>query len=155
MPMDAFDKQILTILQKDCTLSVSDIAEQVGLSTTPCWRRIQALEKSGIIQRRVAIASPDQLNVALSVFVMVKTNQHNQQWLNQFASFMADIPEVVECYRMSGDVDYLLRVVVPDMKAYDSFYKKLIADTEFADISSSFAMEEIKYTTELPTSYIK
>jgi Lrp/AsnC family transcriptional regulator len=152
--MDSFDKHILSILQKDCTLSTSDIAERVGLSTTPCWRRIQAMEKSGIITARVALADPEKLNVGLSIFVMVKTNQHNPAWLATFAKVAQDFPEIVEFYRMSGDVDYLLRVVVPDMKAYDRFYKELITKVDFSDISSSFAMEEIKYTTALPIDYI-
>ncbi|MEW6991226.1 Lrp/AsnC family transcriptional regulator [Colwelliaceae bacterium 6441] len=152
--MDAFDKKILTILQADCTLSVSDIAEQIGLSTTPCWRRIQAMEKSGIIKGRVALADPEKLNVGLTVFVMIKTNQHNPDWLKDFSQVSKDFPEISEFYRMSGEVDYLLRVVVSDMKAYDAFYKKLITQASFADISSSFAMEEIKYTTALPVDYI-
>ncbi len=152
--MDSFDKHILSILQKDCTLSTSDIAERVGLSTTPCWRRIQAMEKSGIIKARVALADPEKLNVALSIFVMVKTNQHNPDWLTTFAKVAGDFPEIVEFYRMSGEVDYLLRVVVPDMTAYDKFYKALITKVDFSDISSSFAMEEIKYTTALPIDYI-
>jgi Lrp/AsnC family transcriptional regulator len=152
--MDGFDKHILSILQKDCTLSTSNIAEQVGLSTTPCWRRIQALEKSGIIKARVALADPEKINVGLCVFVMIKTNQHNPVWLSRFADVAKEFHEIVEFYRMSGDVDYLLRVVVPDMKAYDKFYKSLITRVDFSDISSSFAMEEIKYTTALPVDYI-
>lgn len=152
--MDTFDKEILRILQLDCTLSVSDIAEQVGLSTTPCWRRIQAMEKSGIIRGRVALAEPEKLNVGLTVFVMVKTNQHNPQWLDKFSNTIKNIPEIMEFYRLSGDIDYLLRIVVPDMKAFDTFYKKLITQADFSDISSSFAMEEIKYTTQLPLDYV-
>ncbi len=152
--MDAFDKKILRILQQDSTLSVSHIAEQVGLSTSPCWRRIQAMEKSGIIKGRVALADPDKLNVGLTVFVMVKTNQHNPKWLAKFADIAMDFEEIVEFYRMSGEVDYLLKVVVPDMKAFDTFYKKLITEADFSDISSSFSMEEIKYTTALPVDYI-
>ncbi|WP_286269455.1 Lrp/AsnC family transcriptional regulator [Thalassotalea hakodatensis] len=152
--MDKFDKKILEILQQDCTLSVSDVAEKVGLSTTPCWRRIQTLEKKGIIKGRVALAEPEKLNVGLTVFVMIKTNQHNPQWLAAFGKIAKEFPEIIEFYRMSGEVDYLLRVVVSDMKAYDSFYKKLIDRASFADISSSFAMEEIKYTTALPVDYV-
>ncbi len=152
--MDTFDKNILKILQQDCTCSVSDIAERVGLSTTPCWRRIQAMEKSGIIKGKVALADPEKLNVGLTVFVMVKTNQHNLHWLDSFSNTIKDIPEIMEFYRLSGDVDYLLRIVVPDMKAFDAFYKKLITQADFSDISSSFAMEEIKYTTQLPLDYI-
>ena len=153
--MDKFDKKILKILQHDCTLSVSEVADQVGLSTTPCWRRIQAMEKSGVIKGRVALSDPEKLNVGLTVFVIIRTNQHNPEWLESFAEVAQDFPEIIEFYRMSGDVDYLLKVVVPDMKAYDVFYKKLINRASFADISASFAMEEIKYTTALPVSYIK
>jgi Lrp/AsnC family transcriptional regulator len=152
--MDTFDKDILAILQQDCTVSVSDIADQVGLSTTPCWRRIQAMEKSGVIKGRVALADPEKLNVGLTVFVMVKTNQHNPEWLDNFSNTIKEIPEIMEFYRLSGDIDYLLRIVVPDMKAFDTFYKKLITQANFSDISSSFAMEEIKYTTRLPLDYI-
>jgi len=152
--MDNFDKKILKILQSDCTQSVSDVASQVGLSTTPCWRRIQAMEKHGIIKGRVALADPEKLNVGLTVFVMIKTNQHNPEWLDDFSKISKDFPEISEFYRMSGEVDYLLRVVVSDMKAYDHFYKKLITQASFADISSSFAMEEIKYTTALPVEYV-
>jgi len=152
--MDTFDKKILRILQQDCTLSVSHIAEQVGLSTSPCWRRIQAMEKSGVIKGRVALADPDKLNVGLTVFVMVKTNQHNPKWLATFADIAVNFEEIIEFYRMSGDVDYLLKVAVPDMKAFDAFYKKLITEADFSDISSSFSMEEIKYTTALPVDYI-
>lgn len=152
--MDSFDKEILRILQLDCTLSVSDIADRVGLSSTPCWRRIQAMEKSGIIKGRVALADPEKLNVGLTVFVMVKTNQHNPKWLDNFSNTIKDMPEIMEFYRLSGDIDYLLRIVVPDMKAFDTFYKKLITQADFSDISSSFAMEEIKYTTRLPLDYI-
>ena len=152
--MDAFDKKILKLLQADCTQSVSEIASQVGLSTTPCWRRIQTMEKNGIIKGRVALADPEKLNVGLTVFVMIKTNQHNPDWLNDFSKVSKDFPEISEFYRMSGEVDYLLRVVVTDMKAYDAFYKELITKTDFSDISSSFAMEEIKYTTALPVDYI-
>ncbi len=151
--MDKFDKKILQILQQDCTAPVSEVASQVGLSTTPCWRRIQAMEKSGIIKGRVAIADPEKLNVGLTIFVMIKTNQHNPEWLKEFSKVADDFKEIVEFYRMSGDVDYLLRVVVPDMKAYDAFYNRLISRASFADISSSFAMEEIKYTTALPVEY--
>jgi Lrp/AsnC family transcriptional regulator len=152
--MDTFDKKILRILQEDCTQSVSEIAQQIGLSTTPCWRRIQTMEKSGIIKGRVALADPEKLNVGLTVFVMIKTNQHNPDWLIDFSKVSKDFPEISEFYRMSGEVDYLLRVVVSDMKAYDAFYKKLITQASFSDISSSFAMEEIKYTTALPVDYI-
>jgi len=152
--MDAFDKKILSILQKDCTTSVSDIAEQVGLSNSPCWRRIQTLEKSGVIKGRVALVDPEKVKVGLTVFVMVKTSHHNPEWLDQFTHIIKTFPEIMEFYRLSGDIDYLLRIVVPDMKAFDTFYKKLITQVDFFDISSSFAMEEIKFTTQLPLDYL-
>lgn len=152
--MDVFDKKILDILQQDCTLPVSQIAEQVGLSTTPCWRRIQSMEKAGVIKSRVAIVDPEKINVGLAVFVMVKTNQHNPDWLEKFSQSITEFPEIVEFYRLSGDIDYLLKIVVPDMKAFDKFYKRLITQADFSDISSSFAMEEIKNTTRLPVEYL-
>ena len=152
--MDTFDKKILDILQQDCTLPVSQVAEQVGLSTTPCWRRIQAMEKSGVIKSRVAIVDPEKINVGLAVFVMVKTNQHNPEWLEKFSHSITEFPEIIEFYRLSGDIDYLLKIVVPDMKAFDKFYKRLITQADFSDISSSFAMEELKNTTRLPVEYL-
>ena len=148
--MDRIDRQILTILQKDASLPVADVARKVGLSVTPCWRRIQKMEEDGIIRGRVALLSAPKLGMGMSVFVGIRTDQHNVTWLEQFATIVSAMPEVVEFYRMSGDVDYLLRVVVPDMASYDVFYKKLISSIKLKDVSSSFAMEEIKYTTALP-----
>lgn len=151
--MDAIDKKILTHLQEDATLSVADLAQRVGLSTTPCWRRIQKLDSAGVIRKRVALLDGETLNVGVTVFVSVRTDQHSAEWLNQFAAAVQDMPEVVEFYRMSGDIDYLLRVVVPDIGAYDRFYKRLIERVPLSDVSSSFAMEQIKYTTALPLDY--
>jgi len=151
--MDRYDRQILGILQEDATVPVAEIGEQVGLTSTPCWRRVQKLEESGIIRKRVALLDPAKLNVGVTVFVSVRTNQHNVKWLKTFHGLVASIPEVTEFYRMAGDTDYLLRVVVPDIAAYDAVYKKLIQGTELADVSSSFAMEQIKYTTALPLDY--
>ena len=153
--MDDIDRHILSCLQQDATQSVADVAERVGLSTTPCWRRIQILEREGIIKGRVALLDAGKLNVGVTVFVRLKTSQHNTEWMETFAKKVSDIPEVVEIYRMSGDVDYLLRVVVPDIAAYDHVYKRLVAAAEFFDVSSSFAMECIKSTTELPVRYAK
>ena len=154
MQLDAFDKKILTVLQEDAGLSNAEVAQRVGLSPTPCWRRIRALEEAGIIRRRVALLERRKLNIGVTVFVAVRTNQHNQEWLERFARAVDSIPEVVEFYRMAGEVDYLLRVVVPDIAAYDAFYKRLIAKIEIRDVSSSFAMEQIKYTTEMPLDYM-
>jgi Lrp/AsnC family transcriptional regulator len=134
---------------------VAAIAERVGLSPSPCWRRIQKLEEDGYIRGRVAVLDPDKLNVGVTVFVAVRTNQHDLAWLEKFAAAVRDFPEVVEFYRMSGDIDYLLRVVVPDIAAYDAFYKRLIQRVTLSDVSSSFAMETIKCTTALPVSYAK
>ena len=148
--MDPIDTKILQLLQKDTTLSTAAIAEQVGLSPTPCWRRIQNMEKAGIIRGRVALLDREKLNLGVDVFVTITTNQHNLKWLERFAEVIESMQEVVECYRMSGDVDYLLRVVVADIAAYDDFYKKLIEHTEITNVSSRFAMERMKYTTALP-----
>ena len=153
MQIDDIDRKILAILQADATVPVAAIAERVGLSATPCWRRIQKLEEAGVIQARVAVLDPEKLRVGVTVFVSVKTNQHDLGWLEKFATAVRDFPEVVEFYRMSGDVDYLLRIVVPDIAAYDAVYKRLIARIALADVSSAFAMEQIKYTTALPLSY--
>jgi len=151
--VDEFDKRILACLQKNASLPLAEIAERVGLSSTPCWRRIQNLEKAGVIDGRVALLDPAKLNVGVTVFVALKTSEHSQDWLETFAAHVDSIDEVVEFYRMSGDVDYMLRVVVPDIAAYDEVYKRLIAVGGLSDVSSSFAMERIKYTTELPLDY--
>jgi Lrp/AsnC family transcriptional regulator len=151
--MDPTDRAILACLQEDATMPVAEIARRVGLSSTPCWRRIQKLEEAKVIRARVALLDRQQLNVGVTVFVSVRTNQHSVAWLEKFAAAVADLPEVVEFYRMSGEVDYLLRVVVPDIAAYDRLYKKLIAKIELSDVSSSFAMEQIKSTTALPLDY--
>ncbi|MBI2317589.1 MAG: Lrp/AsnC family transcriptional regulator [Betaproteobacteria bacterium] len=151
--MDATDKKILALLQHDATTPVAAIAERVHLSQTPCWRRIQKLEEGGFIRKRVALLDAAKLNVGVTVFVSIKTNQHNQAWFERFNRAVTAIPEVVEFYRMSGEVDYLLRVVVPDIAGYDAVYRKLIQSVDLYDVSSSFAMEQIKFTTELPVGY--
>jgi Lrp/AsnC family transcriptional regulator len=151
--LDRMDRKILAILQKDCTLPVAEIGKQIGLSTTPCWRRIQKLEESGVIERRVALLDAKKVNAGVTVFVSISTSQHTQEWLDRFHAVIKDFPEVVEFYRMSGKVDYLLRVVVPDIERYDDFYKRLIAKIELSDVSSAFAMEQIKFTTTLPLDY--
>ena len=148
--MDKIDIHILELIQKDASLPVADIARKVGLSVTPCWRRIQKMEEDGIITKRVALLDPQKIGMGMSVFVGIKTDQHNAQWLGEFANAISAFPEVVEFYRMSGEVDYMLRVVVPDMAAYDVFYKKLIGQVGLKDVSSSFAMEQIKNITALP-----
>ncbi|AEE22816.1 transcriptional regulator, AsnC family [Glaciecola sp. 4H-3-7+YE-5] len=147
--MDRLDKEILRLLQDDATLSVNDIAERIGLSTTPCWRRIQNLEKQGVIKKRVALLDAEKLNLGMTVFVQIKAGQHDIDWLSQFAEHAAGIEQIVEFYRMSGEYDYMLKVVVADMKAFDIFYKKLVGGIQLSDVTSSFAMEQIKYTTAL------
>jgi Lrp/AsnC family transcriptional regulator len=151
--LDRMDKKILDILQNDCTLPVAEIGKRVGLSTTPCWRRIQKLEELGVILRRVAVLDAKKVNVGVTVFVSITTSHHTQDWLDRFHAALNEFPEVVEFYRMSGQVDYLLRVVVPDIERYDTFYKKLIGRIELSDVSSAFAMEQIKFTTALPLDY--
>jgi Lrp/AsnC family transcriptional regulator len=152
--MDRLDRKILRLLQEDSTLAVADLAKKVGLSTTPCWRRIQKMEEDGVIRGRVALLDPVKVNTKVTVFVSIRTNTHSIEWLKRFSEVVGEFPEVFEFYRMSGDVDYLLRVVVPDIAAYDAFYKRLITKIEIRDVSSVFAMEQIKYTTQLPLDYM-
>lgn len=148
--MDKLDREILRLLQVDATQSVSEIADKIGLSTTPCWRRIQNLEKQGVITKRVALLDAAKLDLNMTVFVQVKAGKHDSSWLTKFAGHAAGIEQVVEFYRMSGEYDYMLKVVVADMQAFDVFYKKLVGGIELSDVTSSFAMEQIKYTTALP-----
>ena len=148
--MDAIDRKILLTLQEDASLSVAEIGQRVGLSSTPCWKRIQRLEADGVIQKRVAIVDQDKVGLGISVFVSVETDDHSEGWLGGFAGAVSAMPEVMEFYRMAGDVDYMLRVVVQDMQAYDAFYKRLIAASPLKNVTSRFAMEKIKSTTELP-----
>jgi len=147
--MDNFDLKILGIMQRDASLSVGEIADRVALSKTACWRRIQKLEQTSVIRGKVALLNPDALNLGLTVYISVRTNQHNDQWVQQFNAVVEDIPEVLEVYRMSGDLDYLMKAVVSDMAGYDRLYKKLIV-VDLFDVSSSFVMETMKQTTELP-----
>lgn len=148
--MDPIDRKILALLQADASLSIAEIADRVGLSQTPCWKRIQKLETTGVIKGRVALLNGRKLNLGLTVFVQIRTKQHDDVWLSKFARAVTEMPEVVEVYRMAGDIDYMLRVVVRDTEAYDRFYKTLIKKVPLHDVSSSFAMEEIKFTTALP-----
>ena len=152
--MDRTDRKILSILQEDATMPVADIARRVGLSTTPCWRRIQKLEEDKVIERRVALLNPAKVNVGVTVFVSIRTDKHNAEWLKRFSEVISKMPEVVGFYRMSGQIDYLLKVVVPDIAAYDAVYKRLVSDIEIEDVSSTFAMERIKDTMTLPLDYM-
>jgi Lrp/AsnC family transcriptional regulator len=152
--LDAIDRELLSHLQRDADTPVAQIAEAVNLSTTPCWRRIQRLREERVITRQVALLDRGRLNVGVTVFVSVRTNLHSDAWFAQFHAAVQAIPEVVEFYRMSGDVDYLLKVLVPDIAAYDQVYKRLIKSADLFDVSSSFAMEELKFTTALPLDYM-
>ena len=153
--MDKLDRKILELLQKDGGLTAAELAERIGLSKAPCWRRIKRLEEQGVIKQTVALLNARSLNLGTSVFVTLKTANHSEAWFDRFVKAVRDIPEVVEIHRMSGDVDYLMRIVVPDIDAYDLVYKRLIASVEFKDVSASFALETIKYTTALPLNYMK
>ena len=148
--MDAIDRKILAVVQQDASLSVAEIGQRVGLSSTPCWKRLQKLEAEGVITRRVALIDPDKIGLGITVFVSVETGDHSQDWLRKFAETVSAMPEVMEFYRMAGDVDYMLRVVVRDMNSYDAFYKKLIETVALKNVTSRFAMERIKQTTALP-----
>lgn len=151
---DEADKKILRILQEDASLPVARIAERIGLSSTPCWNRIRRLEAEGFIRGRVALLDPERMNVGVTVFVRIRTSHHNYDWFERFAKAVEPIEEVVEFYRMSGDIDYLLRIVVPDIRSYDAVYRQLISAIDLSDVSSSFALETIKSTTRLPTRYV-
>src|SRR5687767_13540445 len=148
--MDNTDYKILAILQEDASLSVAEVASRVNLSQTPCWRRIQKLEDNGVIERRVAIVSPDAIGLGLSIFVEIETGDHSAEWLERFEAAVSDMPEAMEVYRMAGDVDYLLRIVVSDMAAYDAFYRRLIELVPLKNVTSRFAMERVKSTTAYP-----
>jgi Lrp/AsnC family transcriptional regulator len=148
--VDAIDKKILAVLQENAALSVAEIGSRVGLSSTPCWKRIQRLEADGVILRRVALVDQDHVGLGISVFVSIETGDHSQDWLDRFAKTVTAMPEVMEFYRMAGDVDYMLCVVVPDIAGYDAFYKRLIAAVSLKNVTSRFAMEKIKSTTALP-----
>ena len=144
--MDAIDRKILAVLQDDASLSVAEIGSRVGLSSTPCWKRIQRLEADGVIQKRVALVDQEKIGLGISI----ETGDHSQTWLDRFAETVGAMPEVMEFHRMAGDVDYMLRVVVPDIAGYDTFYKKLIGTVSLKNVTSRFAMQKIKSTTALP-----
>ncbi|MBP7566557.1 MAG: Lrp/AsnC family transcriptional regulator [Burkholderiaceae bacterium] len=151
--MDRKDQRILDLLQADARLSTSEIAERVSLSVTACWKRIQRLTEEGYIRQQVCLLDSKKIGLGVTVFVSVRTSHHDLAWLRKFAAGVRDMPEVTEFYRMSGNTDYLIKVVVPDIAGFDRVYKKLIQVAELFDVSSSFAMEEIKYTTALPLDY--
>ncbi len=152
--LDAIDCKILEILQQDAMVPVATLAEKVGLSSTPCWRRVRKLEDEGLISRRVALVNRRKANVPMTVFVGVKAPRHEAEWLDGFRAMIADVPEIVEAWRLTGETDYLLRIVVPDVDTYDAVYQRMIKKLEFSDMSASIAMEELKFTTAIPTKYI-
>ncbi len=152
--LDVVDRKILDILQADASVPIATIAEMVGMSTAPCWRRIKRLEGDGVITRRVALLSRRKTNVPMTVFVAVKAPRHAAEWLEEFRRLIAGIPEIVEAWRLTGEADYQLRIVVPDIETYDLVYQRMISRVEFSDISSAIAMEEMKYTTAIPTNYM-
>jgi len=148
--IDKTDQNILKYLQKDATMSLEAIAEKVGVSLNTCWRRVQALEKSGIIRGRVALLDQDKVGLPLTVFVSVRTDDHSQDWSDRFSNAAREIPQIVEFYRLAGNVDYLLKMTVASVSDYDKVYQSLISKVKISDVSASFAMERMKYTTELP-----
>ncbi len=152
--LDKFDCAILSALQGDATLSVAALSDKVGLSSTPCWKRLKRLEELGYIESRVAIVNRHKVGLPVTVFVSIKTTEHDEKWLNRFAAAVVALPEVQEFHRMSGDVDYLLKVVTTDIGGYDRFYKKLIKAANLSGVSSAFSMEQIKFTTALPLELI-
>ncbi|MDR5901891.1 MULTISPECIES: Lrp/AsnC family transcriptional regulator [Halomonas] len=150
MPIDSFDSKILDQLQRDASLSVAKIADRIGLSPTPCWRRIQRLEKEGFIERRVAVLNPEKLDLGLTVFVMIKTDKHNQAWLDRFQAATQALDEIIEVNRLAGEYDYLLKVITRDNQSFDAFYKRLISRIELSNVTSCFSMEHVKRTHALP-----
>ncbi|MDD7972352.1 Lrp/AsnC family transcriptional regulator [Roseinatronobacter alkalisoli] len=150
MRIDDFDKKILVTLQSDGNMSVAKVADVVGLSATPCWRRIQRLEKEGYIEKRIAVLNPAKLGLALTVFVMIKTDRHNLEWLERFKFVVSGMPEIIEVNRLAGEFDYLLKVITQDNQSYDAFYRRLIAKVELSNVTSCFSMEQVKRITELP-----
>ncbi|MEI6896911.1 MAG: Lrp/AsnC family transcriptional regulator [Psychromonas sp.] len=148
--MDRIDKQILTLLQQDCSLSLLQIADQLHLTTTPCWNRIKRLENEGVIKKRVALLDSEKVGLELIAFVQIKTQQHSEAWFKDFVLQIKGFSQVMEFYRMTGEYDYMLKVLVKDMRSYDTFYKTLVNNISgLTDVNSSFAMQQLKYTTEL------
>lgn len=152
--LDHFDYAILAALQADATLSIAAVSEKVGLSSTPCWKRVRRLEEEGYIERRVTVVNRKKVGLPVTVFVSVRTSEHDDKWLARFAAAIIALPEVQEFHRMSGDVDYLLKVVTTDIEGYDRFYKKLIRTARLTGVSSAFSMEQIKSTSALPLELV-
>ena len=151
MELDRIDRMILSLLQQDSTLSLNDLAEAVNLTTTPCWKRLKKLEESGVIAQRVALLDPEKLDLSFTAFVLIKTSDHSHEWYSHFVVTVSEYPEVMEFYRMAGEYDYMMKVLVKDMKCFDEFYKKLVNSIDgLSNVTSTFAMEPLKYTTALP-----
>ena len=148
--VDTIDRRILAELQRDATLSVDQLSERIDLSRNACWRRVKLLEKEGVIRGRVTLVDPEKLGLSLMVFIIVRTASHDPEWLARFKSAVTAFPEIISVYRMSGDLDYVLRARVADVKGYDRLYQRLITRVPLADVSASFVMEEIKETTIVP-----
>jgi len=149
--LDRIDREILRIIMQDASRSLAEIAAEVGLTTTPCWKRIRRMEEQGVITGRVALVDPAKVGLPISVFVAVETGDHSAEWIGRFAEAVASMPEIAECWRLGGDVDYLLRVVVPDMSGYDAFYRRFVAAVpSLRKVTGRFAMERVKGTTALP-----
>lgn len=151
--LNDIDKKILSVLQENADIPISELSKKVNLSATPCWARINKLYKQGFITKKVAVVDRLKLNLNVVAFVQVKTSNHNMEWARKFVKVINDMPEVIEFYRLSGSIDYLLKVLVPSIEKYDEFYKKLTDKVDLTDVSTSFSMEEIKQTTSLPLDY--
>lgn len=154
MELDRIDRRLLEALQQDATLTVAELAERAGLSKSACWRRVQRLEDSGVIAARVTLLDQEQLGLNLTVYSAIRTHEHTADWFARFYRMVTAMPNVMEVHRLSGDIDYLIRAVVPDMRSYDEMYKDMIAKVDLYDVSSSFSMEKIKYTTALPLDHL-
>lgn len=150
--LDDVDRRVLAILQDDASLSVAEVAARVNLSPTPVWRRIQRMHQAGIIARQVALLEPGKIGIDITVFVEVHTDDHSAAWLERFALAVADMPEIMEVYRMAGDIDYLLKVSVPTMAAFDACYRELIDRLPLRNVTSRFAMERVKFSTAFPVT---
>ncbi len=151
--MDDIDKSILSALQEDADATISDIADRAGVSQTPCWKRIKKLQETGIIRKKVTLVDPEAIGLKLAGYVQIKTSQHTQAWAKNFNAAVMKIPEIIECHRMTGDIDYMIKIIAPDMKGYDAIYKRLIKSIDLSDVSVSFSMETIKSTTRYPLDY--
>jgi len=152
--LDDIDRRLLVALQRDAGRSLEALGQSVGLSRNACWRRVRRLEEAGFVRARVALLDPTRLNLGLTVFIAIRTNQHTADWAKAFAAATAAMPEILGVYRTSGELDYLIKARVPDVAAYDALYQRLIRKVDLADVSASFVMEEMKESTELPLTYL-